>query len=125
MSFEYPEYPDISTYKWSCKDDSKRNVVENPATGKIITSIQAGDAETVDQAVKASQTAFEQRWRWLPPRERSQYLLRGADELEKHADELATILCMENGKPKQDARAFDVNVRIAMGDTHAAVRDTR
>lgn len=101
-------FPEISTYRYSCKDESKRWAVDNPATGKAITTIQAGDANTVDQAVRASQEAFEQRWHPKSPRERSMYLLRCADELEKHADELATLLCLENGKPAQDARLFDV-----------------
>lgn len=79
-----------------------------------MTTIQAGDEKTVDAAVKASQQAFEQRWRPLTPRERSTYLLRCADELEKHADDLATLLCLENGKPQQDARAFDVNFVIGV-----------
>lgn len=104
MVFKFPE---ISTYRWSCNDESKRFPVENPATGKVLTTIQAGDDKTVDQAVQASQVAFEKSWRPLSPRERSTYLLRCADELEKHVDELATLLCMENGKPKQDALAFD------------------
>lgn len=104
-----PTFPELSTYRYSCKDESKRFAVDNPATGKVITTIQAGDAKTTEQAIQASQVAFEERWRPLAPRERSMYLLRAADELEKHLDELATILCMENGKPAQDARLFDCN----------------
>ncbi|KAK5116867.1 Aldehyde dehydrogenase mpl4 [Meristemomyces frigidus] len=111
MSLDFPE---LSTYQWSCKDTTKRFAVENPATGKTITTVQAGDSNTVDQAVQASQTAFAQRWRPLPPRERSTYLLRCADELEKNADDLATLLCQENGKPKQDARMFDINFLIGV-----------
>jgi acyl-CoA reductase-like NAD-dependent aldehyde dehydrogenase len=106
------EFPELSTYRYSCKDESKRFAVENPATGKVITIVQAGDAKSVDNAVKASQQAFEERWRPLTPRERSMYLMRCADELEKHLDDLATLLCMENGKPAQDARAFDCNFLV-------------
>lgn len=109
-----PTFPDISAYTWSNKDESNRFAVENPATGKTLTTVQAGDASTVQQAVQASQTAFTERWRPLAPRERSIYLLRCADELEKNADELATILCLENGKPKQDARMFDVNFLVGV-----------
>ena len=101
------KFPELSTYRYSCKDESKRFTVENPATGKVITTIPAGDEKTVDEAVQASQKAFEERWRPLSPRERSMYLLKCANELEKHVDELATLLCMENGKPAQDAKDFD------------------
>ena len=111
MDFDFPK---LSTYTWSCKDTSKQFDVDNPATGRVLTRIQAGDESTVDRAVHASQVAFEQRWRPLPPRERSTYLLRCADALESHADELATLLCLENGKPAQDARMFDVNFLIGV-----------
>jgi acyl-CoA reductase-like NAD-dependent aldehyde dehydrogenase len=106
-------FPELSTYRYSCKDESKRFAVENPATGKIITVIQAGDEKTVEQAVIASQEAFEKRWRPLSPRERSNYLFRCAEELDKHLDDLATLLCLENGKPAQDARSFDCNFLVA------------
>jgi acyl-CoA reductase-like NAD-dependent aldehyde dehydrogenase len=106
------KFPEVSTYRYSCKDESKRFAVENPATGKVITTVQAGDAKSVEDAVQASQQAFEERWRTLSPRDRSMYLMRCADELEKHLDDLATLLCMENGKPAQDARAFDCNFLV-------------
>ena len=99
-------------YRHSCTDETKRFAVDNPATGKVITTIQAGDAKSVEDAVQASQQAFEERWRPLSPRDRSMYLMRCADELEKHLDDLATLLCMENGKPAQDARAFDCNFLV-------------
>ncbi|KXL48813.1 hypothetical protein M433DRAFT_62913 [Acidomyces richmondensis BFW] len=116
-------FPEISIYKWSCNEESKRFPVENPATGKIITTIQAGDASSVDQAIHASQVAFEQRWRWVSPRDRSTYLFRCAEELEKHADELSILLCMENGKPQQDARMFDVNFLISVFRFFASICD--
>ena len=105
-------FPEVSTYRYSCKDKSKRFAVENPATGKIITTIQAGDEKTAEQAIQASQKALEERWRPLNPQERSMYLFRCADELEKNLDDLATLLCMENGKPAQDARAYDCNFLV-------------
>lgn len=106
-------FPKITTCRWSCKDETKRLPVENPATGKVITTIQAGDSTTVDNAVRASQRAFE-KWRLLSAQQRSRYLLLCADKLEEHADELATICCLENGKPKQDARISDVNFLIGV-----------
>ncbi|KAI0383237.1 dehydrogenase [Hypomontagnella monticulosa] len=109
-----PNFPDLSTYRYSCNDESKRWTVENPATGKVLTTIQGGDSATVDAAVRASQVAYTKRWRPLSHTERASYLLRCADELEKHIDELATILCMENGKPFQDAKAFDCNILVQL-----------
>ncbi|KAI1340556.1 dehydrogenase [Xylariaceae sp. FL0016] len=99
------KYPELSIYRYSCNNPSKRWAVENPATGQVITTLQSGDERTVDQAVQASQEAFSTRWRPLVPNERSLYLLRCADELEKYMDELSILLCRENGKPAQDARS--------------------
>ena len=99
--------PAVCEYRWSCKDPLKRFAVENPATGKVITIVQAGDLETADAVVQASQKAFEESWRWRPSHERAAYLYKAANELEKHADELSVLLCLENGKPYKDA-FFDV-----------------
>ncbi|OTB08969.1 hypothetical protein M426DRAFT_18363 [Hypoxylon sp. CI-4A] len=109
-----PTFPLLSTYRYSSNDPSKRWTVENPATGKVLTTIQGGDSSTIDTAVKASQIAFQERWRPLTQAERGAYLLRCADELEKHIDELATLLCMENGKPFQDAKLFDCNFLVGV-----------
>ncbi|CAJ2510151.1 Uu.00g060510.m01.CDS01 [Anthostomella pinea] len=107
MNMATLKFPELSTYRYSCQDPAKRWAVDNPATGKVITTLPSGDEATVDQAVQASQVAFKERWRPLSPIERAGYLMRCADELEKHVDELATLLCLENGKPAQDAKMFD------------------
>jgi len=101
------EFPELTTLRYSSNDSTKRWAIENPATGKVITTLQSGDTATVDAAVQASHKAYAERWRTVDPMQRGAYLFRCADELEKHLDELATLLCMENGKPKQDARMFD------------------
>lgn len=100
--------PEISQYRWSSSDTSKRFQVENPATGKVITTVQAGDQESVDSAVQAAQKAYETKWRWKTRLERSVFLHKAADELQKHAEELAILLCLENGKPLIDAQNTDV-----------------
>jgi len=106
-------FPEVTTHRWSCSDTSKRFAVENPATGKTITTIQAGDESTKKSAVAASEHAFDTIWRQTSPRERSTCLLKCADALEARGDELATLLCMENVKPKQDALAFDILFLVA------------
>ena len=107
-----PDFSPISTYKWSCKDISKRCAVENPATGEVITTIQAGDAETTVKAIEAAQKAFDADWRWRSPAQRGALLLKCADVLSRHKEEFAKILCMENGKPYQDALMFDCTALV-------------
>lgn len=116
-------FPEVSIYQWSCADKSKQFAVENPATGQVITTVQAGDALTAEQAVQAAQHAFKERWGSLTATERSKYLFKCADALEKHADELATLLCMENGKPVQDARIMDVEFLIGVFRYFASIVD--
>ena len=104
-----PNIPPLIKIRWSSKDESLQYPVENPATGEVITTVQAGDAHTVDRAVKAAQKAFDDDWRWRPPTVRSQLLFKCADALEQQKQE---ILCMENGKPVADALLFDVSLLI-------------
>ncbi|KAL9109239.1 MAG: hypothetical protein Q9227_006165 [Pyrenula ochraceoflavens] len=102
-----PEYAPISTFQYSCNDPSKQFEVHNPATGAVITKVQAGDATTAEAAIKASQEAFES-WRWRPAAERGALMLKCADKLDAHKEELAELLCLENGKPAQDALLMDL-----------------
>lgn len=99
--------PELSKFARSCNDTGKQFSVENPATGKVITTIQAGNEASTIEAIEAAQAAF-QDWRWRSPTERGTLLLKAADELERHQEELAELLCLENGKPFQDALLFDI-----------------
>ncbi len=55
--------PKISQYRWSGTDISERFDVENPATGEVVITVQAGDEETANPAVQAAQEAFGTHWR--------------------------------------------------------------
>jgi acyl-CoA reductase-like NAD-dependent aldehyde dehydrogenase len=82
---------------------------ENPATGAVITHVQAGGAEDIDRAVAAARRSFDDgRWSRLAPAERKRVLLRFADVIEANAEELATLEAVEGGKPITDTREVDV-----------------
>ena len=106
--------PQLSKYRWSSDDEADRFSLENPSTGEVITVIQGGGAAEVDAAVQAAHQAFVTDWRWRTADERARLLLAGADILEAHADEIAEIESLENGKPLADARMFDVNFLIGV-----------
>jgi acyl-CoA reductase-like NAD-dependent aldehyde dehydrogenase len=99
----------LATYRWSSGDEADRIPVEDPATGEVIAVVQGGGPDQLDAAVEAAHRAFETDWRWRTWAERAALLLRGADVLEEHADELALLESRENGKPVQDARQNDIN----------------
>lgn len=90
-------------------DPITKNHLENiePATGKVYGSIPDSDAEDVKKAVAAAQQAFEQ-WSNTKRAERSAVLLRIADLIDQHHDDLAAAESRDNGKPLQLARKVDI-----------------
>jgi acyl-CoA reductase-like NAD-dependent aldehyde dehydrogenase len=106
--------PLLATYRWSSSDEADRIPVEDPATGEVIAVVQGGGPDQLNAAVEAAHKAFEKDWRWRTWAERAALLLRGADVLEQHADELALLESRENGKPVQDARQNDINFLIGI-----------
>ncbi len=71
----------------------------NPATGTVIASIAEGNEIDVDHAVAAARRAFEGRWRTMRASERGQILLRWAELLKLHADEIVELESLDAGKP--------------------------
>lgn len=72
--------------------------VHNPANGAMVGLCPAASAATLDQAVAAAQRAFES-WSLTPDGDRAAIVLRMADAIEAHAEELAHLLTEEQGKP--------------------------
>ena len=107
-------YPSTASFTYSSPDSSRTLEVHNPATGKLITTLRVGDASTTEQAIKDSHKAFETDWRWRTATERGVLLLKCAEKLEENKEELAELLCMENGKPKQDALSYDVTFLVGV-----------
>jgi 1-pyrroline dehydrogenase len=75
----------------------------NPATEEILGHVPVGGSEDVDRAVRAASAAFE-GWSATPPGERAHALLKLADRLEAHAEELAQLESRNVGKPISLAR---------------------
>ena len=83
--------------------------VYNPATGTQIAATADADASDVDRAVQSAHKAFTSGvWSRRLPAERERILLRYADLLEQHAEELAQLETLEQGKSIAIARAFEV-----------------
>src|SRR4051812_17876303 len=77
--------------------------VLNPATGETIAEVPNASAEDVDRAVQAAKRALPE-WLETTPGERAEYLLKLADALEEHADELAELESRNVGKPLSYAK---------------------
>ena len=118
-----PVYKAITRFTYSSDNPKDRFDVHNPATGEVITTVQGGGIAEVDRAIEVSHNAFNNDWRWRPARERSQFMLKAADILEEHFDELAELLSLENGKPVSQAREGDVLFVVAIFRYFASLID--
>lgn len=85
----------------------------NPATGEVLARVARADATDVDHAVSAARRAFEDpAWRRMSANERTNLLLRLADLIEREADDLSVLECLDNGKPARFTRLVEVEGSI-------------
>lgn len=81
----------------------------NPATGEELAQVASGGAEDVDRAVLAARAAFESRaWSAMTPSMRGRLIWRVGDLILEHAEELARLETLDNGKPLSVALAADI-----------------
>ncbi len=86
----------------------------NPSTGEVITQVAESDAADVDKAVAAARAAFDKGpWRKMSASQRGVLMNKLADLIEKHADELAQLEALDNGKPYAVAKGADVPLTVA------------
>jgi betaine-aldehyde dehydrogenase len=78
--------------------DGRTEPVLNPATGEVIAEAPVSSAADVDKAARAARRAFE-TYGATTPQERSLMLLKLADSIEEHADEIAALESANAGKP--------------------------
>jgi betaine-aldehyde dehydrogenase len=78
--------------------EGRRMDLVDPATGEVFASAPVSGPEDVDRAYAAAAEAFE-TWRDSTPSERQRALLRFADAVEEHADELVRLESRNTGKP--------------------------
>lgn len=81
----------------------------NPGTGKLLARVAAGDEEDINRAVASARTAFRKGvWSQLPPAKRKKILMRFADAVLAHTEELALLETLDMGKPISDSLKVDV-----------------
>ena len=91
--------------KWMDGAEGGRLAVSDPATGRPICEVARGTARDIDAAVAAARACFDSRALLdMPPHERGALMFRIADELDKAADEIATVECFDNGKTLANGR---------------------
>jgi len=81
----------------------------NPATGKLLARVAAGDTEDINRAVNSARAAFRKgSWAQLAPAKRKTVLLRLAELIREHGDELALLETLDVGKPINDSVKVDI-----------------
>jgi betaine-aldehyde dehydrogenase len=80
----------------SASDETEE--ILNPATGEVIARAPLSSEEDVNRAVAAARKAFE-GWATTTPGERAQAMLKLADAIEEHAEELVELEVKNAGKP--------------------------
>ncbi|PJE31103.1 succinate-semialdehyde dehydrogenase / glutarate-semialdehyde dehydrogenase [Pseudooceanicola antarcticus] len=77
--------------------------VTDPSSGKTLVEVPDASIEDAMRAVDAAEAAAAD-WRETSPRERSEILRRWFTLMSEHAEELALLISLENGKALADAR---------------------
>ncbi|HUQ12025.1 MAG TPA: aldehyde dehydrogenase [Steroidobacteraceae bacterium] len=81
----------------------------NPATGRSLGAVASGDQADIDRAVASARAAFHKgSWADMPPKARKKVLLKLADLMMKHREELALLETVDMGKPIGDSMAVDI-----------------
>jgi phenylacetaldehyde dehydrogenase len=95
--------------QWTDAASGKTFETPNPATGETLARVAEGDAEDINRAVRAARAAFEDGpWRRMTPSDRGRLIWKIGDLILEHADELAQLESLDNGKPVAVARGADV-----------------
>jgi len=103
MSVTVSSYKNIVGGEWVDSASGETMEVLNPATGETIAEVPRATADDIGRAVDAAKKALPD-WLETTPGERAEALLKLADLLDEHAEELAQLESTNVGKPLPAAR---------------------
>lgn len=87
--------------------------LRNPSDDEVLATVQLADLQQVERVVESAHRAFRSGvWSRLAPAERERALLRFADLVEAHAEELAQLETLNQGKSIHLARAVEVGASL-------------
>lgn len=95
--------------RWEAAANNATFPAVSPIDGRILTQVARCGRPEVDRAVSAARRAFESGcWSGLEPRARKAVMLKWAECLLAHKDELALLETLDTGKPIGDTATIDV-----------------
>ncbi|WP_295751267.1 aldehyde dehydrogenase [Undibacterium sp.] len=93
---------------WAVSEKQFDNI--SPIDGRSLGAVARCETADVDLAVAAARAAFEDgRWAGQAPAARKRVLIKFADLVLKHSDELALLETLDMGKPIKYSQSVDVN----------------
>ena len=84
--------------EWVSSSSGKKIESLNPENNEVWATVPEADEKDVDKAVQSAQSAFENNWSKLHPRERAKYLKLIGEELRSNAEHLGKIETIDTGK---------------------------
>jgi 1-pyrroline dehydrogenase len=118
MSVTVQQFQNFVGGEWVDAAEGGTAEIVNPATGETIAEVPEGTQADVDRAVEAARKAWPE-WRDATPAERAEVLLKLADLLDEHTDELAELESRNVGKPlamaKDELPVCSDNIRFFAG----------
>lgn len=89
--------------RWVDAEAGETFEVENPATGELVATVASGRVPDALAALAAA-AAAQSEWARTAPRRRAEILRRGFELITERAEEFATLMTLEMGKPIKEAR---------------------
>ena len=94
-------------------DSGRKLENRTPIDNSLIGYIADGSEQDIDAAVRAARSAFsDDLWAGKSPSEKRAVLLRWAQLIEEHAEELAALDCIDAGKPISECINTDMPATI-------------
>src|SRR5262245_46345776 len=85
----------------------------SPIDGRLLAKVAATDAPDVDAAVASARAVFNKgSWSRMAPARRKRVLLRFAELIQAHAEELALLETLDMGKPIRDSTRIDMPAAV-------------
>ena len=89
--------------QWAAADNGETFPVDNPATGEHVGVVPRMGAAETERAIDAANAAWP-AWRALTAKARAALLQAWLQQIQQHAEDLAVLMTVEQGKPLAEAR---------------------
>ncbi|AWI54846.1 succinate-semialdehyde dehydrogenase (NADP(+)) [Aquabacterium olei] len=89
--------------QWAAADNGETFPVDNPATGEHVGVVPRMGAAETERAIDAANAAWP-AWRALTAKARAALLQAWLQQIQLHAEDLAVLMTVEQGKPLAEAR---------------------